>query len=454
MQHAKAGRAPGAEPVKPHWQTKLDLITKLATEDRKLKLNNLAHHLNEQNLTECYHALAKNRAPGVDDVTWEEYGKHLTFNIRQLVQRMKDNAYHPQPAKRVYIMKSNGKERPLGMPALEDKVVQEGLARILNAIFEPGFMNSSYGFRKGKGCHDALKALSDICFQRPVNHLIDADIEGFFDHVDHEWMMKMLKERITDENLLRLIRRFLKAGFMEEGQWHRTEEGTPQGGIISPVLSNIYLHYVLDLWVEKHLKALCKGYVEMVRYCDDFVVLVQCRDEAEKAMGMLKDRLTKFGLTLSDEKTRCIEFGRYAKANAERHGRKPDSFNFLGFTHFVDVTRKGTFKVGRKTRKEKQHHALKEFGKWLKENRNRYKLPELWKKIGQKMRGHFAYYGVSGNSQCIQKFDWLVRRLVFKWLNRRSQKSSMTWTEFRQYIERFPLPKPKIIHDFYRVATR
>lgn len=454
MQHAKAGRASGAEPVKPHWQTKLDLITKLAAEDRKLTFNNLAHHLNEQNLTECYHALAKDRATGVDDVTWEEYGKHLAYNIRQLVQKMKTNAYHPQPAKRVYIKKSNGKNRPLGIPALEDKVVQEGLSRILNAIFEPSFMNSSYGFRKGRGPHDALKALNDSCVQRPVNHVIDADIEGFFDHVDHGWLMKMLRLRITDENLLRLIRRFLKAGHMEEGQWHETEEGTPQGGIISPVLSNIYLHYVLDLWVEKHLKAECAGYVEMIRYCDDFVMVMQYKDEAEKAMGMIKDRLAKFGLTLSEEKTRRIEFGRYSKRNAERQGRKPDTFNFLGFVHFVDASRKGAFKVGRKTRKEKKHHGLKAFNQWLKQNRNRHKLPDLWKMIAARMRGHFNYYGVSENFRGIQEFYRQALRLVYKWVNRRSQKSSMNWTEFQQYLERFPLPKPKIYHDFYRVASR
>lgn len=453
MQHAKAGRTLSTEPADKHWQTKLNLISKHATEDRKFKFNNLIHHLNEQNLTECFQSLAKDRASGVDGVTWEEYGTHLVYNIRQLVQRMKNNNYHPQPAKRVYIMKSNGKRRPLGIPALEDKIVQEGINRILTAIYEPGFLESSYGFRKGRGCHDALKALGNQCSGKPVNHIIDADIEGFFEHVDHEWLKTMLEEKITDGNFLRLIRRFLKAGYMEEMVMMQTEEGTPQGGIISPILSNIYLHYALDLWVEKRLKVNLMGYVEMVRYCDDFVLLVQYKEEAENAMTFLKERLSKFGLVLSGEKTRRIEFGRFSKENAEKRGEKPDTFNFLGFTHYVDKTRNGKFKVGRKTRKDKLNRSLKEFGEWLKGTRNRVSIEEIWKLIAQKMRGHIGYYGVSENSRGIGEYYNAAIKLVHKWMNRRSQRKSMTWKEFNQYLKRYPLPKPKIRHNFYANAV-
>jgi group II intron reverse transcriptase/maturase len=298
-----------------------------------------------------------------------------------------------------------------------------------------------------------LETLGTQCIKEKVNHIIDADIEGFFEHVDHEWMMKMLGERIEDPKFLKLIRRFLKAGYMENGEWQPTVEGTPQGGIISPVLSNIYLHYVLDLWVEKRLKPNLSGYVELIRYCDDFLLLIQYKDEAVKAHGMLKDRLAKFGLTLSEEKTRRIEFGRFSKEDAERRGEKPATFNFVGFTHYVDKQQNGKFKVGRKSRVDKLCKSLKEFGVWLKAVRNQMGIKELWKKIAQKLRGHFEFYGVSGNARSLKNYYRAAISLVYKWVNRRSQRKSMNWNEFDEYLKRFPLPIPKIHHSFYKAEV-
>jgi len=278
---------------------------------------------------------------------------------------------------------------------------------------------------------------------KPVSYLIDADIRNFFDNVDHDWMMKMLGEKIADKNLLKIIKKFLKAGVMEADKLYQTKEGTPQGGILSPTLSNIYLHYILDLWMEKIVKRDTSGYVELLRYCDDFVILVQYKNEAEKILKELEERLNKFGLDLSKEKTRLIEFGRYAK------DKKPDTFDFLGFTHFCDKTRNGSFKVGRKTRRKKFNLSLKKMNSWLKAIRNRVKTRVWWKIVSAKLRGHFEYYGVSGNYAAIKEFYQLALKLIFKWINRRSQKKSMNWKQFINYLKYYPLPLPKIKHNIY-----
>jgi group II intron reverse transcriptase/maturase len=366
---------------------------------------------------------------------------------------MKNQSYIPKPARRTYITKANGKQRPLGIPAIEDKIVQRGIAQILGAIYENDFMDFSYGFRPHRSCHQALKSLNQIIMTRPINHILDADIKGFFDHVDHEWMMKFLEVRIGDPNLLRLIKRFLKNGYMEAGRLFATDEGTPQGGIVSPILANIYLHYALDLWMEKVVKPQSRGVVEIVRYADDFVICVQYKDDAVKILEGLKARLGKFKLELAEDKTRLIEFGRFAKQNATVKGERAATFNFLGFTHFIDKTRKGGFKLGRKTDRKKLRAKLTEMNEWLKSVRNLFVLPDIWKLIRAKLRGHFQYYGVSGDYRSLCGFEFHVRRLVMKWLNRRSQKKSFNWQTFATYIERHPLPKPAIHHDFYTGFT-
>jgi group II intron reverse transcriptase/maturase len=448
MLSTKAGKSVSTE-SQFDMENKLNLITKHTTEDEKFKFSSLAHLLNEVSLKECFHMLKKGKATGVDGVTYEEYEVYLNTNIQKLVKRMKADKYYPQPVRRAFIPKGEGKVRPLGIPALEDKIVQMGVTRVLNAIYEPNFLDCSYGFRHGRSCHMALKQIDNTIMTKPVNHIIDADICAFFDNVEHEWIMKMLEEKITDKNFLRIIKLFLKAGVMEEGKLNPTEEGCPQGGLISPTLSNIYLHYVLDLWTEKVVKREIKGYVELVRYCDDFVILVQYTEETEEILKLLRERLNKFGLDLSAEKTRVIEFGRYAVQNAEKRNQKPDTFDFLGFTHFCDITRKGKFKVGRKTKRKKFSAKLVEMNEWLKGIRNAVKIKEWWKILVAKLRGHYEYYGVSGNHASIETFYKETCRLVLKWINRRSQRKSMNLKQFLVYIEKYPLPKPKIRHNFY-----
>jgi RNA-directed DNA polymerase len=429
--------------------TKLTLISEIARRDSRAKINNVAYLLGEANLRECFEMLKKGKAAGIDGIGIEEYGQTLDENLKNLVARLKSQAYKPQPVRRTYIPKANGKLRPLGIPSTEDKIVQVGITRILEAIYEPDFLDCSYGFRPKRNCHQAVERLDKIIMTMPINHVIDCDIKGFFDNVSHDWVLKFLEHRISDPNLLRLIARFLRNGYMEEGTFHESGAGTPQGGIVSPILANVYLHYVLDLWVERVVKPRCRGTVEMVRYADDFVICVQYKDEADKILKALKGRLEKFSLELAEEKTRIIEFGRFAGPNAKRHGMKPGTFNFLGFTHYVDKTRNGFFKVGRKTDRKKMAAKLKEMNLWLKDIRNRVPVGEWWAILSAKLVGYFRYYGISGNTRSISNFYYHVRRMAFKWINRRSQKKSMNWDSWPLYLARHELPKPRIYHNLY-----
>ena len=430
-------------------QTKLNLISELVKRDEKCRLNNLAHILSEENLKQCFRTLKKGKAAGNDGVSVEEYGDNLDLNISSLVNKMKSQAYRPQPVRRTYIAKASGQMRPLGIPAIEDKIVQRGITDILGAIYEVDFLDFSYGFRPHRSCHHALKRLNQVIMTQPINHIIDADIKGFFDHVDHDWLMKFLGVRINDSNFLRLIKRFLNNGYMEEGKWNQTVEGTPQGGVVSPMLANIYLHYALDLWMEKVVKPRCQGAVEIVRYADDFVICVQYKAEAVKILATLKERLKKFKLELAEDKTRLIEFGRFSEQNAKAKGLRAGTFNFLGFTHFIDKTRRNAFKLGRKTEGKKLRTKLKEMNEWLKASRNMYLIVDIWKTVRAKLRGHFQYYGVSGNFRNIAKFEIQTKRLLMKWLNRRSQKKSFNWETFTVYLKRHPLPTATIHHNFY-----
>jgi len=430
-------------------QTKLNLITEVAKGDKKCKINNAAYLLDVPNLKECYGLLKKGKATGIDGVSVEDYGKNLDKNLESLVESMKRQAYKPQPVRRTYIPKANGKLRPLGIPSIEDKVVQKGMARILNAIYEVDFLDVSYGFRPNRSCHQALERLDKIIMTKLVNHVIDADIKGFFDNVSHAWMMKFLEHRISDPNLLRLIARFLKNGYMEESTLFATDKGTPQGGIISPILANIYLHYVLDLWFEYRMKPQCRGFAEIIRYADDFVICVQFKEDAERIQEQLRARIEEFNLELAEDKTRVIEFGRYSEINAKSRGVKPETFNFLGFTHYVGKSRKGNFLLGRTTDRKKLTAKLREMKLWLKEIKNKHHMKDWWNILKAKMSGHFRYYGVSGNTRGIRAFFQIVTRMVFKWLNRRSHMKSFNWDTFKAYLARHPLPKPQVYHNFY-----
>jgi RNA-directed DNA polymerase len=430
-------------------QTKLDQISRKAKEENKCRFNNLMHLLNPDNLKECFYLLKKNASAGSDGVSFVEYESKLEDNLVNLVDRMKCWSYRPQPVRRIYIPKSNGKTRPLGIPSIEDKIVQMAVTRILNAIYENDFTDFSYGFRPDKCCHDALERLDLMIKWNPVSYVIDADIKGFFDNMDHQWMIKMLEERIADKNLLRLIKRFLRNGYLEDGKYYSTEQGTPQGGVISPILSNIYLHYVIDLWMRDVVKKRTQGFVGIVRYADDYVICVGNKSEAEKILQALKRRLSKFNLDLAEDKTKLICFGRFAESKARRTGKRTETFDFLSFTHYNSKDRKGGFRVGRKTARKKFSVKLEGMYQWLKKSRGI--KPQLWWKIlCAKLRGHYNYYGVSGNYREIEKYYQLTIKYLYKWLNRRSQKRSFNWDKFRVYLERFPLPKPRIYHNLYQ----
>jgi RNA-directed DNA polymerase len=331
-------------------------------------------------------------------------------------------------------------------------MVQLLVTRILVAIYEPLFLECSYGFRPGRSAHGALAELNKELYRSPTNWVVDADIRGFFDQVDHRWLVRFLEERIADRNLIRLIARFLKAGILEGGVFQASRKGTPQGGILSPVLANIYLHYVLDLWFLKKVKPESSGYCELIRYADDFIILTREERDARMILKLLTARLQEYGLELSSEKTRLIELGRYAEERSRRKGKKPDTFDFLGFTHFVTRSRRGGFKVGRRTAKGKYQSNLKRLNHWVKVNRNRLAVDELWKLLGIKLRGYYRYYGVSDNYESLARYSYQVNRLVFKWMNRRSQRPSFSWDSFNRYLEKYPLPKPKIYTNLHAYA--
>jgi group II intron reverse transcriptase/maturase len=323
------------------------------------------------------------------------------------------------------------------------------LKKILESIFEQDFIITSYGFRPGRSCHDALKMLDKIIMNAPVNFVVDMDISKFFDTVDHKKLMECLEKRIADTSLLQLIGRLLKSGIMEDGMYFDTEMGTPQGGILSPVLANVYLHYALDKWFEDVVKQQLLGYAQLIRYADDFVVCFEKEAEAMAFGDDLRRRMGKFGLTVSEEKSKIIEFGRCPCTKAKRYGFKCETFDFLGFTHFCDKTRWGNFKLGRKTSRKKFRQKMAEMNIWLKRIRNRVKLDEWWEILRIKLLGHFQYYGMSGNFRWMQNFYHQVVRLAFKWINRRSQKKSYNWDQFHRFIQFNPLPKPKIYHSLY-----
>jgi len=429
-------------------ETKLGFVSQRAAREPESKFTSLMHLVNEGSLERSYYQLGRNRAGGVDGVSWEEYGREFEGNTKDLMERMKRMGYRPQPARRVYIPKGKDKKRPLGLPAIEDKMVQRTMSRIMGAIYEEDFLNCSYGFRPGRGCHDALKEVGDLINFKPINHVIEADIKGYFDNVSHKRIMELIRVRIADEKFLRYIVRFLKSGYMEGEVLVKTGRGTPQGGNLSPMLANIYLHYVLDEWFEKEVKPRMEGQCYLVRYCDDFVILVQRKTEAAEIMKLVRKRFEEYELELNSEKTGVKSFGRYEEENAERQQRKANTFDLLGFTHYCGKSRKGTFKVCRKTSAKKFRCACQTMKEWLKAVRN-FKVKGWWATLILKLRGHYQYYGISENIRSVKEFYYRVVRMVYKWLNRRSQKQSFNWAGFNVYLKRYPLPQPSIVHSFY-----
>lgn len=431
-------------------ETKLTRIAEIAGRRPRVKLQTLIHAIDAEHLKVCHEELKADKATGVDEVTKQEYGAKLRENIADLLDRMKRQAYKPQPVRRVYIPKAEGQKlRPLGIPAYEDKLVQKALNNILVRIYEGEFLNSSYGYRPGRGCHEALRMVGRILETGRINYVVEADIKGFFDHVDHAWMMKFLGERIADPNVHRLILRFLKAGVMEDGRREDSEQGTPQGGVISPTLANVYLHYVLDLWFAIKVAKQCQGQAYLIRYADDFLCFFENQEEAETFLQGLPERLGKFGLEVAPEKTKLIEFGRNAAENRTRRGKgKPETFDFLGFTHYCGKSRNGRFCVKRMTSRKKFKAKVKACGDWLHKMMH-CPVQDTVKALNQKLIGHYQYYGVTWNSKRISLFRYLIRRKLFTVLNRRSQKLSLTWEEFARLEKQWPLARSRIYVNLF-----
>lgn len=430
-------------------ETKLNRLTEIAKGNPRAAFTSLAYLLNEDFLKGCYQELKKKTATGIDRVTTEEYGRNLDANLSNLVGRMKAKSYRPEPVRRTYIPKTDGSQRPLGVPCVEDRIVQRGLSKILMAVYEGYFLESSWGFRPKRNAHQALKRVNQAITTQPVQWVVDADIERFFDTVDHKWMMECLKQRIKDPSLLRLIARFLKAGVIEEGKYLEAEVGTPQGGNLSPVLSNIFLHYALDLWFARVIKPNLQGYAQLTRFADDFIVVFERQDEAEAFKIQLEERLTKFGLKIKEFKSSTVEFGRMAWQKANKGEGKPATFDFLGFTHYLGTTRKGFFKLGRKTKSKKLREKLKALNLWMKAVRSQATLKEWWPVLKAKLLGHYRYFGVSGNMRELQSFHSQSVSMAYKWVNRRSQKRSYSWKSFASYLRWNPLPRPMIYHNLY-----
>jgi group II intron reverse transcriptase/maturase len=436
-------------------ETKLIRIAEIAKEKPKDVFTSLYHLLNTKLLTQCHNELAGNKARGIDGVTKLEYSTNLEENIQSLVERLKKHSYKPQAVRRVYIPKGDGKKkRPLGIPAYEDKIVQSGLNKILQAIYEPSFSKNSYGFRPERSCHQAIVKLNSIIEHKKINYIVDADIKGFFNNVDHEWIIKFIDLRIKDPNIIKLIKKFLKAGVMEEGIIQKTNVGMPQGSIISPILSNIYLHYVLDLWFEVKIRRQSTGEARIVRYADDYVCCFQYEKDAKLFYEKLKDRLAKFNLEIEESKTKIIMFGRFAEERCKINKQNiVPTFDFLGFTHYCSKSKNGKFRVKRRTSKKKFREKLKNFKVWIKAVRNLYKLQKIFEVAKLKLRGHYRYYGITDNSPMLKEFKYQIEGLLFKWLNRRSQRKSFDRYKFNLYLKLNPLPTPKIYVNIYNNAV-
>ena len=426
--------------------TDLTRIGEKARKEPGLVFTSLYHHIyNVDNLRACYDTLDANKATGVDGVTKEEYGRNLEENLRDLSGRLRRMGYRPGPKRRSYIPKPGSeKGRPLGISNLEDKIVEEAAKRTLEPIYEAVFEDSSYAYRAGRNQHQCLDALGRTIQQSKVNHVVEADIKSFFDKVNHEWMIKFLRHRIGDERVIRLIIRMLKSGIMEEGLTRATEEGTPQGSILSPLLSNIYLHYVLDLWFSRRVSRQSRGEAYYFRFADDFLACFQYKDDAESFRKRLEDRVEGFGLRLAEEKTRCIEFGRFARKDAQNRGEKPKDFNFLGFTHYCGKTKEGYFKVKRRTSRKKLGRSLREFTDWARKARHVLRKGEMLRQARGRVIGHLSYYAIADNLERCSYYVYRTKHILFKWLNRKSQRKAYTWESFSQALVWVGWPEPRV----------
>lgn len=430
--------------------TKLERISQLSKENPDMVFTSVWHMINIDLLKECHREMDGKKAVGIDGVTKEEYEKNLGENLTNLVERLKERSYKPKPARRVEIPKDKGKTRPLSIYCYEDKLVQEALRRVLEAVFEPHFYDEMMGFRPNKGCHTAIRHLNTMLEMRNTNWVLDADIKGFFDHLDHEWIIKFVESQIKDSNIIRLIKRYLKGGIIKDFIYEDTEEGSGQGSVCSPIIANIYMHYILVWWFKECIVPRLKGYGGLVVYADDFVVCFQYKEEAELFYELLKKRMQIFGLEMEESKTRLIEFGRNAEQNRKARGEgKPETFEFLGFTHYCSKSRGGWFRVKRKTSKKKFAKKCRELSQTMRAMRT-WRLTDIFRKTNQILIGYYHYYGITDNGKSLQRMKRKVENLLFYWLNHRSQKRSYNWDGFLELLKAFPLAKPKIYVNIYQ----
>jgi RNA-directed DNA polymerase len=433
--------------------TELDRIAELAKEDPRKQFFSIAHLITPEAMYAAFRSLRKKASAGVDGVTYQMYEKDAAKNIQQLHERLKGGKYRAQPLRRIYIPKENGKERPISIPSLEDKIAQKATVDVLNAIYEQDFFECSYGFRPERGPHQALDEVRRIIITRPTDWILELDITAYFDTIVRGQLMEMIEKRVLDGSVLQLIRKWIKIGVIDEGRLLVSETGTGQGQTISPLLANIYLHYVLDEWFENDVKPRLRGEAHEVRFADDAVMCFQYREDAERVMEVLPKRFEKYGLTLHPEKTRLVEFGRYAEEHAKRQGKKPATFDFLGLTHICARTRRGKFTVHVKTMKKRLRRGLKAIAEWCRENRHA-PVEEQQKTLNAKLRGHYQYYGRPTNYRSILQFFRRVVCIWRKWLNSRTRGKWLTWKIYNQILRRCPLLLPWITHPWNGEGSR
>jgi RNA-directed DNA polymerase len=423
----------------------LDRVREVARRDKEARFTALLHHVDLARLWAAFVAINPKAAPGIDQVTWDAYGQNLRANLEDLLRRVHSGAYRASPSRRVYIPKPDGRQRPLGIATLEDKILQRAVVEVLNAVYEEDFLGFSYGFRPGRGPHDALDALAVGISERKVNWVLDADVSDFFNKLDHSWMEKFLEHRIADKRVLRLIRKWMTAGVIEDGNWSGTTEGSPQGASVSPLLANVYLHYVFDRWVRQWRLRHARGDMIVTRFADDFVVGFQHLGDAKRFLADLRERFAKFNLELHPDKTRLIEFGRFAAQNRNERGlAKPETFDFLGFTHICGKTKDGRFWLRRVTIKKRMRAKLKLINAELRRRRH-WSIPEQGRWLASVVRGHLNYFAVPGNIDSVSTFRDQVRWLWRQTLRRRSQRHRMTWARYSRIAQRW-LPSARIVH--------
>jgi RNA-directed DNA polymerase len=438
-----------------HVSTKQQQIAELAKQCPQMGFTSLAHHIDAHWMLEAYHRTRKDGAAGVDGQTVEDFRKDLAGNLHSLRERAKSGAYRAPPVRRVHIPKgASGETRPIGIPTFEDKVLQRAVVMVLEAVYEQDFLDCSYGFRPGRSAHQALESLWRQTMSTRGGWIVEVDIRKFFDTLDHAHLRELLRRRIRDGVLLRLIDKWLKAGVLEDGNMTFPDKGSPQGGVISPLLANIYLHYVLDVWFEQEVKPRLRGQAFLIRYADDFVMGFTCEEDARRVLEVLPKRFGKYGLTIHPEKTRLVAFRPPVRSHRSGSGEGPaaGTFDLLGFTHYWGLSRKGVWVVKRRTAANRLRRAIHAIAQWCRRNRHQ-PIAEQHQTLGQKLRGHFAYYGITGNGGALHRFRDAVRRTWRKWLSRTKRGGPLPWANFVRLLERYPLPAAVVVHSVYRSAA-